>query len=154
MGSEWEKGSSSPGTTNGWDWDDEPLKPMFHRFVDSFKRDPHATTTPKGTLGAHGQVFDVETAALATAQSPLQRKLKGRHLQMIAIGGSIGMSLLSFDAWIVNVPPLHRHTANRSLRLWTICRFGRSVVERWTGFGPHRVLPDRSDAVLHRPRPR
>lgn len=35
----------------------------------------------------------MEIAALKTANSPLQRNLKGRHLQMIAIGGSIGTGL-------------------------------------------------------------
>jgi amino acid transporter len=63
------------------------------RFISSFKRDPNAHTTPKGTLGADGKTFDVESAAAATAESPLARRLKGRHLQMIAIGGSIGTGL-------------------------------------------------------------
>ncbi|MCJ1365867.1 glyceraldehyde-3-phosphate dehydrogenase 1 [Acarospora aff. strigata] len=63
------------------------------RVLDSFKRDPNAHATPKGTVGADGKVFNVESAAQATANSPLQRKLKGRHLQMIAIGGSIGTGL-------------------------------------------------------------
>jgi amino acid transporter len=68
---------------------------LFNRVVDSFKRDPSQHATPKGALGADGKVFDVENAAIATAESPLARKLKGRHLQMIAIGGSIGMTSLA-----------------------------------------------------------
>lgn len=71
------------------------------RMFDSFKRDPNAHATPPGTVGADGKVFDVETANAATADSGLARHLKGRHLQMIAIGGSIGIlkshaSVMSF----------------------------------------------------------
>ncbi|KAI9791923.1 MAG: glyceraldehyde-3-phosphate dehydrogenase 1 [Piccolia ochrophora] len=83
----------------------EPKEGMFHgesaeahrsvprRIIDSFKRDPNQHATPRGAVGADGRVFDVENAAAATAESPLARKLKGRHLQMIAIGGSIGTGL-------------------------------------------------------------
>ncbi|KAI4261978.1 MAG: hypothetical protein L6R42_002836 [Xanthoria sp. 1 TBL-2021] len=60
---------------------------------DSFKENPDYHITEKGQVGANGQVYDVEGAAEATATSPLARKLKGRHLQMIAIGGSIGTGL-------------------------------------------------------------
>ena len=68
------------------------------RVIDGFKRDPHRRATPIGAISGPGGVFDVETAAQNTADSPLARKLKGRHLQMIAIGGSIGM-LLSASAY-------------------------------------------------------
>jgi len=56
------------------------------RVVDSFKKDPNAHATPAGAVGADGKVFDIESAAQATANSGLHRSLKGRHLQMIAIG--------------------------------------------------------------------
>ncbi|KAF2876469.1 general amino-acid permease-like protein GAP1 [Massariosphaeria phaeospora] len=70
-----------------------PREGLGRRVLESFKQDPNATMTPKGSLGADGKVFDVETAAQNTANSPLARRLKGRHLQMIAIGGSIGTGL-------------------------------------------------------------
>lgn len=65
---------------------------LGRRIIDSFKRDPNAHVI-KSTAGADGNVFDLENAAANTANSPLQRRLKGRHLQMIAIGGSIGTGL-------------------------------------------------------------
>ena len=40
---------------------------------------------------AKGRRFDSKLAAYNTANTSLVRRLKGRHLQMIAIGGSIGM---------------------------------------------------------------
>ncbi|KAK6440682.1 histidine permease [Oleoguttula sp. CCFEE 5521] len=68
-------------------------RPWTTRLVDSFKKDPNAHATPSGAVGADGRVYDVEEAAQNTANSPLARHLKGRHLQMIAIGGSIGSGL-------------------------------------------------------------
>ncbi len=72
---------------------EEHRRPWSTRVVESFKRDANAHATPKGAVGADGRVFDLEGAAAATANSPLTRSLKGRHLQMIAIGGSIGTGL-------------------------------------------------------------
>jgi amino acid permease len=66
----------------------------LRRFLDSFKPNSNATISPHTSPDSGGNVYDVEAAAAATAQSPLARKLKGRHLQMIAIGGSIGILLL------------------------------------------------------------
>ena len=69
----------------------------WDRFLDGFKPDSSrvcrskaaaAESSTAADAGAKG--YDVEAAVEATSQSPLARKLKGRHLQMIAIGGSIG----------------------------------------------------------------
>lgn len=68
-------------------------QPYYRRVIESFKRDPLLKITPNGVIGANGHVFQSEAAAQNTANSPLARKLKGRHLQMIAIGGSIGTGL-------------------------------------------------------------
>lgn len=40
-----------------------------------------------------GRYYDLKSANMGTASSLLARELKGRHLQMIAIGGSIGTGL-------------------------------------------------------------
>ena len=83
-----ESGSGSPARDYGTV---EPTQTKWTtRFVESFKRDPNASITRPGAVTAHGDVYDNDAAAQATANSPLARRLKGRHLQMIAIGGSIG----------------------------------------------------------------
>ena len=66
---------------------------LKQRVIDSFRRDPGASVTRHTSVGSEEHKLDLESAAQATALSPLLRKLKGRHLQMIAIGGSIGTGL-------------------------------------------------------------
>ena len=60
------------------------------RILHSFKRNPNAQITPNGVLKNDGTIFQTNKAV--APESPLARRLKGRHLQMIAIGGSIGTS--------------------------------------------------------------
>ena len=69
--------------------DDEPERePIRRRILDSFKRDPSAHIT-NPVAGGYNE-FDMEAATVASGGSQLKRKLKSRHLQMIAIGGSVG----------------------------------------------------------------
>lgn len=58
------------------------------RFVDSFKRNPNARATPV-LVDDNG----VPLKDQPPAEPALAMKLKNRHLQMIAIGGSIGTGL-------------------------------------------------------------
>jgi len=76
-------------------------EPWSRRFIDSFKRDPNAHIIKPGQSleGDDGRAFDHKAAAERTANSGLAHKLKGRHLQMIAIGGSIGEPSLSSPRW-------------------------------------------------------
>ena len=75
------------------------------RFVDGFRRDQRSSLFTNDPLSQHegssrvhdgSHYYDLQSAMLETANSGLARELKGRHLQMIAIGGSIG----EFQQWL------------------------------------------------------
>ncbi|TPX11217.1 uncharacterized protein E0L32_001035 [Thyridium curvatum] len=53
----------------------------------------HSRASTSGASSANGHYYDLHGGIMATANTALARELKGRHLQMIAIGGSIGTGL-------------------------------------------------------------
>lgn len=75
---------------------DESLKPYnessgkWQSFKDSFK----PAYDEKVEYDDETQLTDIQRININSAKSPLKRKLKNRHLQMIAIASSIGSGLL------------------------------------------------------------
>lgn len=99
----WHKLESPPQSSHSTAYDGE-MDNVSHTnrtrvkdFVDTFRRDPNAVVSSSTASNLDGRestsMYDIDAATAATAASPLLRKLKGRHLQMIAIGGSIGTGL-------------------------------------------------------------
>lgn len=68
---------------------------VWQSFKDSFKPavQSHTLTLKDISEEEEAKLTDVERAALNSANSQLSRSLKSRHLQMIAIGSSIGTGL-------------------------------------------------------------
>ncbi|KAG7661514.1 uncharacterized protein J8A68_004973 [[Candida] subhashii] len=75
---------SQEGTTS----DDSQSGSKWQHFKDTFKRANGISHIDKGNLD------DIERANLGTTTGDLHRELKNKHIQMIALGGSIGTGLL------------------------------------------------------------
>ena len=106
-------------------------QPWAKRFVDSFRRDPR--TSQKDTNDKNERVYDAKAAASATAETSLARKLKSRHLQMIAIGGSIG-KLSSLRVSVALDISLFLFTNLFQCRHRSLCWFWKRFGEGWAGF--------------------
>jgi yeast amino acid transporter len=64
------------------------VRSVSAKAFDTFRSGPERMIAP--AISEDGRHFNAKAAAYNTANTPLVRRLKGRHLQMIAIGGSIG----------------------------------------------------------------
>lgn len=71
-------------------------KPFFVRFIDGFRQNPNGRVS-EALVDADGKVLPDQPPA----QPALAMKLKERHLQMIAIGGSIGKPSSSMPTHLV-----------------------------------------------------
>lgn len=97
MEDHWSKDGQSPTGYLRQATFEEDTPARIHRFIQGFKRDPqsefysrdHADTIVRSNVGPY---YDLRSATVENAHSTggLMRSLKGRHLQMIAIGGSVG----------------------------------------------------------------
>lgn len=81
------------------EYEDFHSPPLVDRIMDSFRRhpdsqffavDPLGRNEPSSRIHNGAHYYDLRQATLESAHTNLARKLKSRHLQMIAIGGSIG----------------------------------------------------------------
>ncbi|CCU82065.1 general amino-acid permease/GAP1 [Blumeria hordei DH14] len=85
------KFASSPSSPIAGDDTAKTNRQWIRAFVDSFRRAPYAAVETPTDADDGG--FNHAAAARRTANSGLAHRLKSRHMQMIAIGGSIGTGL-------------------------------------------------------------
>ncbi|KAK4105851.1 amino acid permease [Parathielavia hyrcaniae] len=113
------QGTSSNPYHDNYDRSNKTGQHPLRRWLDSFRQDTGRHVTPASVLNTPGNrhrasmivprsddspsrqrarnrgghYFDLHAANVGTANTLLSRELKGRHVQMIAIGGSIGTGL-------------------------------------------------------------
>ncbi|CAK9437806.1 uncharacterized protein LODBEIA_P21840 [Lodderomyces beijingensis] len=86
-GSSQEKYGTYIDATDAQSHGEKPKLKGFKKWVDGFKRADTAD------MNLDPNISEAEKIAILTANSPLSKSLKQRHLTMIAIGGSIGTGL-------------------------------------------------------------
>lgn len=111
---------------------------MFYRVVDSFKRAPDTLDEDGKFNTEHGRAFNPDHAAMATSNTHMARKLKGRHMQMIAIGGSIGECLHQREVYLLIV-----------FRNWTLHRIRQSSRDWRPSVAPDKLFTYRHYVVLY-----
>ncbi|EGX88092.1 general amino-acid permease GAP1 [Cordyceps militaris CM01] len=99
----WSKDGAASPTADGYlvqhppVFEQQPPPARIQRFLQGFRRDPQSEfySRDRGDVGVGvGPHYDLRSATVDNAHSGgLMRSLKGRHLQMIAIGGSVGAGL-------------------------------------------------------------
>lgn len=119
--------------------------------TESMRNSVDASTAWPGT-----RFYNLKSASLDAASPHLATKLKGRHLQMIAFGGSIG-TLSEFclpqpSDCAQPPPPLSCFLLaldSYSSRCWIVCRFRPRTFDRRTGFASHGRRRCRHHVAVH-----
>jgi len=102
--------------------------------LESFKRNPNARVVTEATDSEGRPLPDQPPAEPALAM-----KLKERHLQMIAIGGSIGMNIYSHPVITMLI----------SSRYWSLRRIRICSRHRWPCCINYRLRSHWNDVILH-----
>lgn len=113
-GSSWDISAKRSHLSRPTDWLDG-FRRAERRPIKS--RDGGYQQTAQPTVPAGDHYYDLGAANAKTANTALARDLKGRHLQMIAFGGCIGMRV-----------PVQKKNTSRAV---ANCRRNRSIRRLW-----------------------